>query len=90
MPGASLNPESLRIGAGHKGQFYIETAGALSKVADWSVSGVGCTDAACGTISQDGLYTAPDVLPKPPWVRVKGTLAGMNPIPATALVALTK
>ena len=90
MGGVSLNPVHPQIAAGSREQFYIETAGILSKAADWSVTGIGCTDAACGTISTEGLYTAPDVLPKPPFVRVKGTLAGANPIPASAVVTLTQ
>ena len=42
--------------------------------ADWSVSGPGCTGAACGTVSSDGVYTAPATIPKPPTVRVKATI----------------
>jgi TonB family protein len=88
MAGASLNPGHATIAAGGREQFYIEVAGVLSKAVDWSVAGAGCKDAACGTVSPDGLYTAPDVLPKPALVRVRGTLAGANPIAATAVVML--
>jgi hypothetical protein len=85
---SALNPLHAQIASGGREQFYFEMAGTLSKAADWSVTGVGCTGAACGTISPDGLYTAPDVLPQPPFVRVKGMLAGANPIAASALITL--
>ena len=41
--------------------------------ATWSVSGAGCTGAACGIIDPTGLYTAPNVPPSPATVRVTGT-----------------
>jgi TonB family protein len=84
----SLTPSHPQIAVGGREQFYIELAGTMSKTADWSVTGVDCGDAACGTISPDGLYNAPNVLPQSPFVRVKGTLPGANPIAATALVTL--
>jgi TonB family protein len=88
--GMSLTPGHAQIAAGAREQFYVEMAGIVSKTADWSVTGAGCTGAACGTISADGLYTAPDALPKPPLIRVKGTLAGANPIAASAVVTLVE
>ncbi len=90
VEGMSLTPGHARIAAGGREQFYIEMAGIVSKTADWSVTGAGCTGAACGTISADGLYTAPDALPKPAFIRVKGTLAGANPIAASAVVTLVE
>ncbi len=85
-----LTPSHPRIAVGTREQFYVEMAGTESKTADWSVTGAGCTGAACGTISPDGLYTAPDVLPQPPVVRVKGALPGANPIAASAIVTLAE
>ena len=86
----SLTPGHAQIAVGGREQFYIEMPGIVSKTADWSVTGVGCTGATCGTVSPDGLYTAPDVLPRPPFIRVKGTLAGANPIAASAVVTLVE
>jgi hypothetical protein len=86
----SLTPAVPQIAAGGIEQFYVELAGTKSKTADWSISGAGCAGAACGTISPDGLYTAPDVLPQLPFVEVKGTLTGANPIAATTVVTLTE
>ena len=43
------------------------------RVISWSVTGTGCTGAACGTISSSGIYTAPSVPPSPTTVQVIAT-----------------
>ena len=58
---------------GERVQFSARVAG-KTLAADWTVSGTGCTEAACGTISTAGLYSAPMIVPKPPLVLVKATL----------------
>jgi TonB family protein len=86
--GATLNPAGPQVAAKSKEQFYMEIAGVLSRSAEWTVRGTGCADSACGTISPEGVYTAPDVLPKPPFVCVTATLAGANPLTASTIIAL--
>jgi hypothetical protein len=55
-----------------------------SRAISWSVSGSGCTGAACGTISVDGQYTAPAFAPSPAIVQI--TAAPMaDPSKATSL-----
>ena len=44
-----------------------------SRAISWSVSGSGCTGAACGTISANGLYTAPSLAPSPATVQITAT-----------------
>jgi hypothetical protein len=44
-----------------------------SRVISWSVAGTGCTDAACGTISSSGVYTAPSAAPSPATVQIIAT-----------------
>ncbi len=53
----SLTLGDPRIAAGGRAQFYVEMAGIASKTADWSVTGVGCTGAACGTVSSPTVCT---------------------------------
>jgi hypothetical protein len=89
MSAMCINPTHPQVAADSKEQFYVELAGALSTAAKWTVSGAGCNADACGTITADGMYQAPDVLPQPPFVVVSGTLAGANPIMASAVVGLT-
>jgi TonB family protein len=86
--GISIAPAYSQMALGGRKQFHLELAGISSPAAEWSVSGEGCSGSACGTISSDGLYTAPEVLPKPPFVSVKGTLAGANPMTKSATVVL--
>jgi TonB family protein len=88
--GPSINPPVARLLAGEKEQFYVSTAGELSVLARWSVTGAGCTTDACGSISPGGLYTAPSVLPDPPFVRIKAALQGANPLSASSIVMLFK
>ncbi len=61
------------------GSFYVLTAdmgygiaakGSTNPPLKWSIAGEGCSDAACGTLTDD-LYKAPTVMPDPPVVTVK-------------------
>jgi hypothetical protein len=54
----------------------------------WSVSGSGCTGAACGTISSSGVYTAPSVAPSPATVRITATPAADPTKAASISVAI--
>lgn len=51
----------------------IVTGSSTNKAVTWTVSGDGCSGAACGTISSSGLYTAPAIVPVAPTVTVKAT-----------------
>jgi len=88
--GVSLNPTNPQVTTGSSEQFYIDVAGTLSKEAHWSLTGAGCDGNICGTITPEGLYTAPNVLPQTPIVRIVGTLPGANPIPASAIILLNQ
>lgn len=65
-----------------------------SRVISWSVAGVGCASAACGTISLSGVYTAPSLAPFPATVQIiataqaypsKATSVSVSIIPAIAI-----
>ena len=55
-----------------------------SRAISWSVSGPGCTGAACGTISANGLYTVPPFAPSPATVQITATPVA-DPSKATTL-----
>jgi len=55
-----------------------------SRAISWSVSGLGCTGATCGTISADGLYTAPAFAPSPATVQITAAPLA-DPAKATTL-----
>lgn len=54
----------------------------------WSISGAGCSGVACGTISSDGIFTAPATAPDPPTVTVKATSMADSDKWATATVTI--
>lgn len=59
---------TLKIG---ESQTYTATVTGTSNTAvNWSVSGAGCTGAACGSITTAGVYTAPQIVPQPPAVTI--------------------
>jgi len=55
-----------------------------SRAISWSVSGLGCSGAACGTISVDGQYTAPAFAPSPAIVQITAAPLA-DPSKATSL-----
>ena len=60
----ALSPNSaVSVGVTLTQQFTASVTGTSNTAVTWSVSGSGCTGAACGTISGSGLYTAPSTPP---------------------------
>jgi len=71
-----LSPRSAQVVTGSQQQFaLVSTQEAPIAAANWSVSGSGCVASACGSISPEGLYTAPLTVPNPATVRVTATAA---------------
>jgi hypothetical protein len=72
----NVSAGSLNVELGAQQQFTatIQSAGNPITAVMWSVSGTGCSGAACGTIdTTTGLYTAPQILPSPASVTVRAT-----------------
>jgi len=76
---------SARVVNGTRHQFSVTIITTEGKVVEWktptaktplkwTLVGSGCEGAACGTISSDGLYTAPAKVPDPPLVTVTAAL----------------
>src|SRR5467141_2148641 len=67
----TVSPSSVTVQTGGVQQFTatVNPSGA-SQAVTWSLSGVGCTGASCGTIDTTGKYTAPATVPNPPTVVV--------------------
>ena len=73
-PDISISPcVDVRVTAGSSLQFSASGKGITNASVAWSVSGPGCSESACGTISDTGFYTAPVNIPSPPVVIVKVT-----------------
>ena len=69
----TLGPGQTDVYAGESVLFRAGIEHATDRGVTWSLSGEGCAGAACGTISDAGLYTAPAGLPAPPLVTVTAT-----------------
>jgi len=71
-PDVGISPcVDVRVLVGSTLQFSASGKGISNALVMWSVSGPGCSDSACGTISDDGLYRAPLNIPVPPVVSVR-------------------
>jgi hypothetical protein len=70
-----LPGQEIQLAPGAKQKFSVTVPGAVNSTVTWSVSGPGCAAAACGSISDDGIYVAPLNVPNPATVTVIATLA---------------
>jgi TonB family protein len=70
----SISPcVGIRVPTGSTLKFVASGKDITDASVTWSVSGPGCSQSSCGTISDAGLYTAPINIPNPPKVIVKAT-----------------
>ncbi len=90
-----INPTSATVALGSTQQFAATVTGSSNTAVKWSVSGAGCSGAACGTISAGGLYTSPASVPSPATVSVivtsvadpsKSASANITIVAATAVL----
>ena len=86
-PAVEVQPAGARITVGATRQFSATVTGTENTTVVWTVSGPGCSGAACGTIS-GGLYKAPAITPTPPRVNVKAALTSSPTIAGTAMVEI--
>ena len=84
----AVAPTSASVAAGGTEQFSASVTGTPNAAVTWAVSGAGCTGAACGSISGNGLYTAPSTVPSQPGVAVVASSAADQTKSATANVTI--
>lgn len=58
---------------GEQAGFSAVVTGSSNTAVTWSLSGPGCSGAACGSIAADGVFSAPAIVPQPPTVNVIAT-----------------
>ncbi|HMD15688.1 MAG TPA: TonB family protein [Terriglobales bacterium] len=80
----------VRVPVGSTFQFSVPIGGIERAAATWSVSGPACEKAACGTISETGLYTAPTDVPNPPTVFVEVTPRSDRSFPAQVQLTVVR
>ncbi len=73
--GVSVVPATVQLLIGNQQQFTAQVVGTSNSIVNWSVSGPGCSGAACGTVTSGGLYTAPATAPTPATVLVAASSA---------------
>ncbi len=59
----TISPTNPSLQVGLTQQFTSNVTGTANTAVTWSVSGTSCSGAACGTITGNGLYTAPTSVP---------------------------
>jgi Fe-S cluster assembly iron-binding protein IscA len=84
----TISPTSAIVTVGQQQQFRVSVSGSTNKDVTWSISGSGCSGTTCGSITSQGLYTAPASVPSTAIVVVKATSQANNVSSASAVVTL--
>lgn len=84
--GITITPTTAQVPEQQTLQFSATVTGSVNTGVLWSVSGSGCEGSGCGTISTNGLYTAPDTIPG--LVTVTATSAANHAISASASITI--
>ena len=84
----SISPTTAQIVAGKTQQFTATVVNTTNTAVTWTVSGTGCSGAACGTVSSSGLYAAPGSVPNPAQVKVTATSVADSSKSASASVTI--
>jgi len=87
-PSITLSPESGDIAVGESVQMEALVIPFDGSVLEWSVAGVVGGDATVGTITADGLYTAPGDVPDPASVDLVASLVGDGAVFDTATLTI--
>lgn len=66
----SVSPIQVVLATSGQQQFSAHVSGSSNASVTWSVSGIGCVNGSCGSISSAGLYTAPSSVPTSPTITV--------------------
>jgi len=80
---------SVSVESGHTFQFHYSVSNSSNTGCTWSVNDVSGGNATVGTISAQGLYTAPATVPNPAQVTVKAVAAADATKSDTATVTIT-
>src|SRR5215813_2577010 len=84
----TITPTTAQVLSGKTEQFSATVANATNTSVTWSVTGSGCSGAACGTVTTSGLYTAPATLPNPAQVTVTAKSVADSTKSASATVTI--
>ncbi|MHB1938508.1 MAG: hypothetical protein ACYCOR_18270 [Acidobacteriaceae bacterium] len=85
----TVAPPSATVPVGKTQQFTATVQGTSNTAVSWSVNGTPGGNSTVGTITSDGLYTAPATVPTPATITVTATSQAQSNISASANVAVT-
>jgi len=71
----TVTPATATVGPGASTQFMATVTGTTNTAVTWQVNGMPGGSAAAGTITSNGLYTAPSTIPNPATVTVTAVLS---------------
>lgn len=79
----------VELGAQQTFQAVVASAGNPNPGVVWSLSGAGCLSSGCGSVSSNGVFTAPSIVPVPPSETVTATSVADPSRKATATITVT-
>jgi sugar lactone lactonase YvrE len=86
--GISIGPAAATVAPNTTQQFTATITNAINTAVTWSLAGTGCTGSGCGTISPQGLYTAPAPSGTPLTVTLTATSVADDTKSATATITV--
>jgi serine protease len=86
--GVVVTPQTVTLLVDGSVNFNTSVAGAADGTVTWEVNGIAGGDATVGTISSDGLYSAPVAVPTPPTVTVTAVANADSRATASAQVTI--
>lgn len=84
----SIDPFQVSLDAGQTQQFTATVTGSTNTAVTWHISGTGCSGAACGAVSANGLYTAPTLIASNATVKVSATSQANTSVTMSSTVTL--
>src|SRR6202034_391331 len=84
----SVPPSAAHMIAGAQQIFKATVSNTSNTTVTWSVGGSGCSGTSCGTISSNGLYTAPSTVPNPAQISITATSVADTTKSSTATVTI--
>lgn len=86
----SVSPSSPGVNVGMQQQFTATVSGTTNTAVTWSITGYDCAGTTCGTISANGLYTAPSAAPNPPFATITATSVADSSASASTTVNIVQ
>ncbi len=86
----SVNPATATVSPGASQQFMATVTGTMNTAVTWQVNGTPGSSTAAGTITSNGLYTAPNTIPNPATVTVTAVSSANASDSGSAIVTVAQ